>query len=70
MGVRAELLEWVCPFQCRRKQNKKAHRESLLNGLLARHTGFEPVALRLGELQLRMALKARRRLDKTQKASN
>ena len=27
---------------------KKAHRESLLNGLLARHTGFEPVALRLG----------------------
>ena len=49
MGVKAALLEWVCPFQCRRKQHKKAHRESLLNGLLARHTGFEPVALRLGE---------------------
>ena len=39
-------MEWVYPFQCRRKQHKKAHRESLLNGLLARHTEFEPVALR------------------------
>ena len=29
----AALLEWVYPFQCRRKQHKKAHRESLLNGL-------------------------------------
>ena len=39
-------------------------------GGLASPARFERAAFRLGELQLRMALKARRRLDKTQKASN
>ena len=39
-------------------------------GFLASLAGFEPTTYRLGELQLRMAHKARRRLDKTQKASN
>ena len=54
MEVVAALLEWVYPFQCHHKQHKKAHRESLLNGLLACHTGFEPVALRLGEIRARI----------------
>ena len=51
-------------------EEKEKPENALFSGFLASPARFERAAFRLGELQLRMALKARRRLDKTQKASN
>ena len=51
-------------------EEKEKPENALFSGFLASPARFERAASRLGELQLRMAHKARRRLDKTQKASN